>query len=72
MAVREVNLEAVKVDENVAMWTIICRTTVSGLLNAQDKIATMFSFTARLKSNNCCAIFSPTSMKTHQAPFSKS
>ena len=28
LSVREVALEAVKVDENVAMWTIICRTTV--------------------------------------------
>ena len=28
MSMREVALEAVKVDENVAMWTIICRTTV--------------------------------------------
>ena len=25
---REVALEAVQVDENVAMWTIICRSTV--------------------------------------------
>ena len=25
---REVALQAVEVDENVAMWTIICRTTV--------------------------------------------
>ena len=25
---KEAALEAVKVDENVAMWTIICRTTV--------------------------------------------
>ena len=28
MSMREVALEAVKVDENVSMWTIICRTTV--------------------------------------------
>ena len=33
MFVREVALEAVKVDENVAMWTIICRTTVYGNKN---------------------------------------
>ena len=25
---READLKAVKVDENVAIWTIICRTTV--------------------------------------------
>ena len=28
LSVREVALEAVQVDENVAMWTIICRSTV--------------------------------------------
>ena len=28
MSTREAYLEAVNVDENVAMWTIICRTTV--------------------------------------------
>ena len=28
LVVREVDLEAVQVDENVAMWTIICRSTV--------------------------------------------
>ena len=47
---REVALEAVKVDENVAMWTIICRTTVQSLiLNSQQNIEWVLTRTGSLQ-----------------------
>ena len=34
---REVSLEAFQVDENVAMWTIICRSTVLASIASNNK-----------------------------------